>query len=171
MKFIYDEKIDKKCQEKVDDCQLIFDQEKKIGIFPVDSGIIGNFELIWTPKVEKIFLAKMHEIFKTDLPKNFKCFLNSTPYSMDIEEGISISASTKTPIRTICHETNHFMFRKSIYKDKYFSKVEIEEAKEIFTIINNIYFQEIMENQDMGWKKFWKGRFNFLRIWLNDNKV
>ncbi|ETB63769.1 TPA: hypothetical protein DIC38_02490 [Candidatus Nomurabacteria bacterium] len=170
MEFIYDKKIDEKCQEKINACELIFDQEKKTGIFPVDNEIIGKFELVWTPEVEKFFISRMSEIFKADLPKNFKCFLNSTPYSMDIEEGISISASTQTPIRTICHETNHFMFRKSIYKDKYFPKTEIEEAKEIFTIINNIYFQEIMENQDMGWKKFWKERFNFLKIWIKDNK-
>jgi hypothetical protein len=58
------------------------------------------------------------------------------------------------------------MFRKSIYKEKYFSSIDIGEAKEIFTIINNIYFQDIMENQDIGWKKFWKDRFNFLNIWL-----
>ena len=44
----------------------------------------------------------------------------------------------------------------------------LEEAKEIFTIINNIYFQDIMENQDIGWKKFWKDRFNFLSIWLKN---
>ena len=87
---------------------------------------------------------------------------------MDIKQGISVSVSTQTPIRTICHEASHYMFRKSIYKDKYFPKIDIEEAKEIFTIINNIYFQDIMENQDIGWKKFWKDRFNFLSIWLKN---
>ena len=170
MKFIYDEKVDKRCKEEVNACELIFGEEKKIGVFPVNEEIIRKFELIWTPKIEEIFSNRMHQIFGNDLPKDFICFLNSTPYSMDIEEGISISVSTQTPIRVICHEANHYMFRKSIYKDKYFPKIDIEEAKEIFTIINNIYFQDIMENQDIGWKKFWKDRFNFLKVWLIYNK-
>lgn len=166
MKFIYDEKIDKKCKEDIDAVELIFDEKKKIGVFPVNTEIIKKFESIWTPKVEEIFLEKIFQIFGAKLPEDFTCFINSTPYSMDIKQGISVSASTKTPIRTICHEVNHYMFRKSIYKDKFFLKVEIEEAKEIFTIINNIYFQDIIENQDIGWKKFWKDRFNFLSVWL-----
>jgi len=46
----------------------------------------------------------------------------------------------------------------------------IEDAKEIFTIVNNIYFQDIMENQDVGWNKFWKERYNFLKKWLADSE-
>lgn len=88
---------------------------------------------------------------------------------MDIEEGISISAGTNTPIRTICHEANHFMFRRSKYKEKYFSTLNIEDAKEIFTIINNIYFKDIMESQDIGWKKFWKERYDFFCRWIKDD--
>ena len=166
MRFVYDEKIDKKCKEDIDAFELIFDEKKKTGIFPVNTETIKKFESIWTPKVEEIFLKKVFQIFGTELPEDFVCFINSTPYSMDIKQGISVSASTKAPIRTICHEINHYLFRKSIYKDKYFPQIDIEEAKEIFTIINNIYFQDIMENQDIGWKKFWKDRFNFLSVWL-----
>ena len=168
MKFVYDEKIDKKCKEDIKACKFIFNEEKKTGVFLVNKKTIKKFESIWTPKIEEVFSKKIFEIFEANLSKDFVCFLNSTPYSMDIKQGISISASTKTPIRAICHEANHYMFRKSIYKEKYFPKIDIEEAKEIFTVINNIYFQDIMENQDIGWKKFWKDRFNFLSIWLKN---
>ena len=47
----------------------------------------------------------------------------------------------------------------------------MEEAKEIFTIINNIYFQDLMENQDLGWPKFWKDRYNFLKIWIKNELI
>ncbi|MFA5827149.1 MAG: hypothetical protein WC839_01460 [Candidatus Paceibacterota bacterium] len=171
MKFIYNEEIDKKCRKNIDNCKLIFGEEKRTGIFPVNKKILEKFKSIWTPKIEKNFSKKIFQIFETNLPKDFICFLNSTPYSMDIEQGISISASTKNPIKTICHEANHYMFRKSKYKSKYFPKINIEEAKEIFTIINNIYFQDIMESQDIGWKKFWKDRYNFLNIWLKDKNI
>lgn len=171
MKFIYDETIDKKCLHELEALESIFDQEKKTGIFPVNNKILDKFDSIFTSQVEKQFNSGIYKIFGNNLPENFVCYINSTPYSMDIKEGISISASTQTPIRAICHEANHYMFRKSKYKDKYFFKIDTEEAKEIFTIINNLYFQNIMENQDIGWKKFWKDRYNFLNIWLKDNNL
>lgn len=171
MKFVYDKRIDIECQERLSSHNSIFGQEKKIGVFPVDDKILKNFNLIWTTEIEKVFNNKLLQIFGIDLPSDFTCYINSTPYSMDINNGISVSASTETPIRTICHETNHYMFRRSSYKDKYFPNIDIEDAKEIFTVINNFYFQDIMENQDLGWKKFWKDRFNFLKIWIKNEKI
>ena len=171
MKFIYDENIDKKCKKELDAYESIFGQKKKIDSFTINKEIINNFNGIWTDEIEKKFLSIITKIFGEDLPKDFVLYLNTTPYSMDIKEGISISISTKTPIRTICHETNHYMFRKSSYKEKYFNNKDMEEAKEIFTIINNIYFQDLMENQDLGWPKFWKDRYNFLKIWIKNELI
>ncbi|MDD4901481.1 MAG: hypothetical protein PHS62_05310 [Patescibacteria group bacterium] len=168
MKFIYDKKVDQECQKRLDACNLIFGEKKKTEVYLVDEGTIKKFKKIWTFKIDKKFRQEIYKIFKTKLPKNFTCYINSTPYSMDTARGISISASTSTPIKTICHETNHFMFRKSEYKKIYFPKHDIENAKEIFTIINNIYFQNIMESQDVGWKIFWKERYVFLTHWLKD---
>lgn len=165
MKFEYDIKIDKQCWKSINACKFIFGEKKRTQVYPVNKDIIKKFKKIWSPEVEKEFRKGIYQIFGTELPKNFICYINSTPYSMDIKEGISISASTKTPIRTICHEVNHYMFRKSNYKKIYFSRYDIEDAKEIFTIINNIYFQDIIENQDIGWKKFWKERYKFLFTW------
>jgi hypothetical protein len=171
MKFIYNKNIDKKCHKILSNHDYIFGQEKKTGVFPVDDRVIEKFNSIWTSEIEGVFNKKLLEIFGINLPKDFVCYINSTPYSMDMKDCICMSASTETPIRVICHEANHFLFRKSIYKNKYFSDLDIEEAKEIFTIVNNIYFQQIMENQDLGWKKFWKDRFNFLKVWIEDKNT
>lgn len=166
MKFKYDVKIDKQCWKRINACKFIFGEKKRTQVYPVNQNTVKNFKKIWTPKIDKKFREGIYRIFKIEFPKDFICYINSTPYSMDIKGGISISASTNTPIRTICHESNHYMFRKSNYKKIYFPKYNIEDAKEIFTVVNNIYFQSIMENQDIGWKKFWKKRYKLLIRWL-----
>jgi hypothetical protein len=165
MRFEYNNKIDKKCWEVVNATDLIFGESKKTQVYPVNKELVNEFKKLWHKDIEESFDKGMCQIFGKEFPKDFVCYINSTPYSMDLEEGISISASTKAPIRTICHEANHYMFRKSTYRDIYFSKHDIEDAKEIFTIINNIYFQDIMEDQDIGWNKFWKERYGFLNSW------
>jgi hypothetical protein len=171
MRFLYDKATDKKCNEALAASEFIFDQEKKTGNFPVDSGVIKKFELLWTTKIEKEFQDNLYKIFRDNVPRDFTCYINSSPYSMDLENGISVTASTQTPIRAICHEVNHYLFRKSLYKDKYFPSFDIEDAKEIFTIVNNLYFKNIMENQDIGWKKFWKDRYTFLNTWIKEHDI
>lgn len=168
MEFIYDKKIDEECKSQLDSCILIFDETKKSDVFPVTEDIIKNIKQQWTPKINKLFLKGIKEIFGVDLPEDFKCYINSTPYSMDLDNGVAITASSKTPIRSICHEVNHYLFRKSVYPSKFFPDLDIEDSKEIFTVVNNLYFQEIMEGQDVGWKKFWKARFRFLKTWLKN---
>ncbi|MEI7480568.1 MAG: hypothetical protein WCJ59_02975 [bacterium] len=169
MKFIYNAKIDKKCTDDVNAQEHIFGEEKKTGVFPVTDDTVNSLGSVWTPEIDEKFKKGIHKIFKVDFPTDFTCYINSTPYSMDIPQGISVSASTKTPIRTICHETSHFMFRKSKYKDLYFPNIDIEDAKEIFTIINNLYFKDIMEAQDLGWKNFWRDRYTFIEKWIKTN--
>ena len=61
------------------------------------------------------------------------------------------------------------MFRKSNLKNIYFPKMEIEDAKEVFVVVNNLYFQNIMEGQDIGWNKFWKERYIFLEKWIKEH--
>ena len=63
MKFVYNKKIDKKCKEDIDACKLIFNEEKKTGVFPVNAEIIRKFESIWTPEVEEIFSKKIFQKF------------------------------------------------------------------------------------------------------------
>lgn len=171
MKFTYSIESDKQCWERLNTSDFIFGEKKKSEKYPVDEATVKKFEAIWSQKVENIFRNGMREIFGVDFPKEFVCNINSTPYSMDTADGISISASTETPIRTICHESNHYMFRKSNYGQIYFPEKDIEEAKEIFTIVNNIYFQDIIESQDIGWKIFWKERYGFLAKWLKEKNV
>lgn len=168
MKFVYKKEIDDKCKIELKACDSIFGEKKKTETYLVDDNVVKKFESIWTEEINTIFEKGIEDLFGDCFPEDFTCFINSTPYSMDFKEGISISASVATPVRTICHEANHYMFRKSAYKEKYFSSVDMEDAKEIFTIVNNLYFQDIMENQDIGWKKFWKERFKFLAVWLKE---
>jgi hypothetical protein len=170
MKFIYNKKIDEDCHKRLDACDNIFDEQKKTEVYNVTPKIIQNFVDLWTIQIEQIFNKGIHQIFKKTPSDNFHCYINSTPYSMDTSDGISISASiTKNQIRMICHEMNHFMFRKSNFKDVYFPKMEIEDAKEVFVVINNLYFRDIMESQDMGWPKFWKERYIFLEKWIKEH--
>jgi len=166
MEFIYDSMIDKYCWDQIAARTRIFNEEKKTDKFSVDCHVIRRFINVWEPCVYKEFRNGIWNIFNSDFPKEFKCYINSTPYSMEVPDGISISAGTQTPIRTICHEANHVMFLKSDFKKKYFPRHDMEDAKEIFTVLNNIYFQNIMEQQDIGWKKFWKERYRFLVLWL-----
>lgn len=169
MKFIYDKKIDEECHARLATCSNIFGEHKKTEVYPVDENIVEKFKTMWTPEINAKFNKGMYIIFHRSIPDDFVCYINSTPYSMDTNNGISISASSiKIMVKLICHEMNHYLFRKSKHKNTYFPTIDIEDAKEIFTVINNLYFQEIMEAPDIGWSKFWKDRYNFLTIWIKE---
>jgi len=169
MKFIYDKKIDEECHKRLEAFDNIFGEKKRLETYPVTPEIIQKFVDAWTPEVDKSFKKGIFEIFKVQFPDEFICYINSTPYSMDTRDGISVSASSvKIIIRLICHEANHYMFRRSDYKDKYFPDKDVEDAKEIFTIVNNLYFKDIMESEDKGWRKFWKDRYSFLAVWIKE---
>ena len=169
MKFIYDKNIDQECHQRLEACDNIFGEKKRTESFEVTESIVKMFQAGWTFKVNEIFKKGMLEIFDKPFSDDFKCYINSTPYSMDTSDGISISASSvKIMVKLICHEANHYMFRRSKYKNKYFPNIDNEEAKEIFTIVNNIYFKDIMEQSDNGWSKFWKDRYEFFIIWVKE---
>lgn len=167
MKFIYDPKIDEQCAKWIAEYDTVFDEKKRTETYSIDKDTVNKFEEIWTKDIEEKFNKGMFEIFKVDFPVDFTCYINRTPYSMDINEGISISVSAlnNSPILTICHEANHFVFRRSNYKNIYFPKNDIEDAKEIFVSVNNLYFKNIMENQDLGWPKFREEIKTFLEVW------
>ncbi|OGY93724.1 MAG: hypothetical protein A2406_04120 [Candidatus Komeilibacteria bacterium RIFOXYC1_FULL_37_11] len=170
MKFVYDKKIDNECHQRINARDDIFGEKIKKDIYPVSDEIVQQFSNKWTSEIEGSFEKGIFEIFNKHIPKDFICYIISSPYSMDIKEGIAISASSLgAMIRMICHEANHYMFRQSNYRDKYFPNMDIEDAKEIFTIVNNIYFKDIMETPDNGWKKFWSQRKGFLQKWQSNN--
>lgn len=170
MKIIYDKKVDDNCWKRLENTDLIFGEKKRTTRNNVDNKILNYFNQQWTKEIELKYKDGFKKIFNLEFPDEFMIYVNSSSYSMDLEDGISISASTETLIRTICHETSHFLFRRSDFANIYFPEKDIEEAKEIFTIINNIYFRDIMENQDTGWKKFWKERYEFLTRWIPDHQ-
>lgn len=170
MKFVYDKGVDKECHQRLETCDNIFGEQKKKDIYPVTPNIVKTFDNTWTHEINTHFKKGMFEIFNEPFPDEFTCYINSTPYSMDTSGGISISASSrKTLIKLVCHEASHYMFRRSGYKDTYFPEKDMEDAKEIFTVINNIYFRDIMESPDNGWNKFWKDRYAFLIVWVQDH--
>ena len=166
MKFVYDRPTDAYCWDQINAQVSIFGEEKKTGEYPVSRRTMRRFMTVWKPNIEKKFRIGMVRIFGKEFDKKNICYINSTLYSMEVPGGISISAGTKMPIRSICHEANHVMFRNSDYKKRYFPRRNVEDAKEIFTVLNNIYFQSIIEQQDIGWRKFWKERYQFLLLWL-----
>lgn len=164
MKFIYSKTIDKECWNRIKKMPVIFGVKIDYAVFPDFKKAIRVFKKQWTPAVEKEFLKGMARIFGRPFPV-VTCYVNTTKYSMDkYPSYISISASRTAEnfITAVCHEANHYMFRKCFPKTK-----NMEVAKEIFTVINNIYFQKIMKTPDRGYQKHWKQRYNFLEEYLS----
>lgn len=144
---------------------------------------IDNFQLIWDNYSD--FDEGIKKIYKHNPPKSLLCYINTTGFSMDsYPDYISISATRDTEkkvITTLIHELSHFMFRKYFVDFCYSigcSKKDIEEIKEIVTIINNDVFDKI---EDRGYEvhdfyrekaqKAWKDGFDMEQIILLIKKL
>lgn len=115
---------------------------------------IDDFQLIWDSYSK--FDEGIKKIYKHNPPKFLPCYINTTGFSMDnYPHYISISAACNTEKRIITmlvHELSHFIFRKYFANFCYSigcSKDDIEEIKEIITVVNNDVFDKI---EDKGYE-------------------
>lgn len=156
-----------------------FPERFKIGIKEAEQAKqkVVEFSKIWSDfnrnsNVQK----KLRDIYGFDHGVVIACFINTSPYSMDnYQKGyISVSIRRDTSqkmIGTVIHELSHFLFRKH-YTD-FCRKIsctndEIEDIKEILTVINNDVFPTI---NDKGYEVHQNLRKNALEMWRNKKNI
>lgn len=136
---------------------------------------VKYFQEVWDKK-EKEFYKEIGKIYGHPFPKEMICYVNTSLYSMDnYEKGyISVSMYRGVPekiISTIIHEASHFMFRKhyvSFCRSISCSQDDIENIKEIVTVINNIEFKGV---KDYGWKIHKRIRGKTKKIWQRTHDI
>lgn len=136
---------------------------------------VKYFQKIWSDN-EKDFHRGIKKIYKHSFPEEITCYINTSPYSMDDYENgyIAVSMYRRTPkeiISTVIHEASHFMFRKyytDFCRSIGCSRDNIEQIKEVITIINNAEFKNI---NDYGWKIHQKIRKKAQKIWLKTHDI
>lgn len=162
MKFKYNKKIDQKCWKRIIKVGKMFGHRFPDSFNVTKRDIIRAkkqvkyFQRIWE-KNEKVFYEIIKKIYGYPFPKKMICYINTSPYSMDDLKKNYISVSMyrntqKKIISTIIHEASHFMFRKyytSFCRRIGCSQDNIEQIKEIITVINNVEFNNV---NDYGWK-------------------
>lgn len=173
--FNYNKRIDKECWRRIVKAGSMFGNEfpKSFDISKKDINkaqeMVLELKKIWHGKSSD-FNKGIKKIYGYHFPKNIKCFVNTSPCSMDnFKSGyISISITRDTPekmIGTIIHEACHFVFRKyftDFCYEKNCTNDDIENIKEILTIINNDVFNNI---NDCGYKIHKSLRSRALRYW------
>jgi hypothetical protein len=170
MNFKYDRKIDIECWKRIIKANDTFGKWFNT-IFPTEYKITSEMEQRAIRAV-KIFQEEwqksdidfdegMIKIFGEKFP-DIICYVNTSSYSMDAPNYISISMERKDPVRTILHEINHFMFRKFFPNTS-----RIEEVKEIITVINN----DVFGVKDNGWRVFKEQREAAFKVWMKKKDV
>lgn len=163
--FKYNNKIDIECWERITKTNEIFGHK-----FP-DDYIITKDMITEAEKAVVIFSKEwgdrdigkeIKEIFGKEMP-DITCYINTSPYSMDkYPEYISISMNRKKPTISILHEVSHYMFR-----DRFPNTPDIENVKEIITVINN----DVFKVKDYGWKIFKEQRGRALKVWQETKDI
>lgn len=135
---------------------------------------IFEFQSLWH-KYQNIFQNKCPKEFRSYLPMPIICFVNTSPYSsFDIKaKTISISFKQKSnrAIPSILHELNHYYFMSAYTKyciSLNCSYDEINEIKEIMTVINNDLFSPM---EDPYWKKYEQSRKKVLAVWRKSKNI
>ncbi len=152
--FKYDKKIDTSCWKRVIKAGKLFGHSF-LDSFYIDQSKIQIakdrmkvYQQVWEPRHGAI-LEGIKKIYKHPCPKKIRIYINTSPYSMDgyPKKHISITFKAKTHRRiltSISHELSHFVFKK--YYTDFCRKIgcgkgEMEEIKEILTVIKNIEFR------------------------------
>jgi len=175
IEFEYNKRVDERCWKRIIQAKEMFGHK-----FPDSFNITQKdidsakkqakyFRRVWKEN-ERDFYKGIKKIYGYSFPKKIICYINTSPYSMDDYENgyISISMHRDTPekiVTTIIHEASHFMFRK--YYTDFCRNIgcgqnDIENIKEIITIINNVEFKNV---NDYGWKAHQKMRKKTEKIW------
>lgn len=181
--FKYDKKIDEECWNRITQAQNMFGHNFPSSFIISEKDIAEaenktrEFQKIWDDYDQKFNFNKgIKEIYKYDFPRGIICYINTSPYSMDnfAKNYISISIKRDTPqkmITTIIHEASHFIFRK--YYTDFCHEIsctneDIENIKEIITVINNAVFPNIT---DCGWKTHADYRKKILETWQENKDI
>jgi len=181
--FKYNKKIDNECWNRIIKAQSMFGHD-----FPTAFSIsekdmteaknkTNKFQKIWDIYDKKYdFDEGIKKIYQHPFPKNIICFINTSPYSMDnfAKNYISVSMKRDTPqkiITTTIHEASHFIFRK--YYTNFCHRIgcnkeDVENIKEIITVINNFVFPGI---SDFGWKTHSDFREKIIKIWQKTKNI
>lgn len=177
MPFKYNKNIDERCWRRIIKAKKLFGHT-----FPNKFDIsetkikaaqqkIKYFQKIWQ-KYDQEILNGLKKIYKYPCPTDLSIFINTSPYSMDgyparyISVSMMRAGTTQRIISSVSHELSHFLFRQHYTKfcrNLGSTKNEIEEIKEILTVINNI---EIAEVLDKGWPVHSNLRKLTTRYWL-----
>lgn len=174
--FKYNKNVDRHCWQRIIKTKNLFGHS-----FPTKFNItetkiataekmVNRFQKIWEKRGKEISNG-LTKIYNHPCPTKFSVFVNTSPYSMDgyPNRYISISKRVKKNQKiatSISHELSHFIFRQYFTKFCHnlgCTKNEIEEIKEILTIINNI---EIPGISDRGWPIHSFLRKQVKRQWL-----
>lgn len=180
IKFKYNRKIDEYCWQRIIGAGSIYNTEvpKKVDIdnekIKKAKGKIKFFQEEFA-SVENEFKKQIKKMFKTFFPENMNIYINTTSYSMDDYENRCLCISYERDINFITsfmHEANHYMFRKKYEKTcriQGFTQEEIEDIKEIMTVVNNIAFANLIKTPDFGWEKHKLLRRKVYKIYKNNN--
>lgn len=174
--FKYNKKADEECWNRLIEAKSMFGMEfpRSFNITEKDIKIAEKkakeFQNIWDKNCSD-FDEGIKRIYNHNFPAEIMCFVNTTPYSMDCYEKRYISVSKdhgKTEeffLMVVIHEASHFVFRK-YYQDFCFSigcsNKEVEDIKEILTVINNKIFKNI---NDSGYEVHKDLREKALLMW------
>lgn len=173
--FKYNTTKDKECWKRIIKAGIMFDHKFPTS-FNIDSDrvvkakkLVSVFnKIINDQKKQKDFKKGIKKIYKYNFPDNFICYINTSPYSMDCSEYISISVDRDEPVKiysTFVHEACHYIFRKYYTNFCYsigYTDQDIENVKEIITVINNIEFEGV---RDSGWRIHQTARKKAKKIW------
>ncbi len=179
--FKYDKSIDEECWGRIIKAGNLFGHDFPKTFFISENDILTaqekaiEYQIIWN-NYSHNFNANLKKIYKYDFPAAVACYINSSPYSMDnyASNYISISMKLATEekiVSTIIHEACHFLFRKYYIEfcgSLGCSENEIEEIKEVITVVNNVVFPKV---HDYGWKIHHDIREKVLVLWKRNEDI
>ncbi|MBU4217155.1 hypothetical protein L6270_04990 [Candidatus Parcubacteria bacterium] len=173
--FTYNKQIDEECWQRIIKAGVLFGHFFPQEYHITDRGTVKARERavlyreVWDEMGDD-FMAGIKKIYKIEFPNDVKCFVNTSPYSMDgYPSGhisISMNFTNREKIKgVIVHESAHYIFRKYYYdfcKKIGCSHDDFEEIKEVITVINQDVFSDIWEP---GWDVHKKYREKTLALW------
>ena len=129
-------------------------------------------------KYETKIIKKLNNIFKLNFRSNdFSLYLNTTIVSLHNTEkqfiSISLNHSFISYPTIIIHELSHIYFYKYIQNNLItdLDEAELNELKEIITVIINNEFKEYIDYPDIGYPNHQKIREQAKKIWRKNKNI
>lgn len=192
--FSYDKKIDTWSHKMVGKLHSIWGRQ----LFKTDENSSVNITLALRALDNFLeshglqIIERLNKIYNLEYQlSDFGFFVNTSPVSLDSHKkgnffiSISINRSLSKCADVIIHELSHIYFYAFMYK--YFKKSwiglelhvgkyrlgegELNELKEVVTVINNIEFSSILTGPDIGYPKHKVLRDRILYLWTQKKKL